>query len=204
MKTCDRLRECGFHSIRMIEVRQRPYDGRRHPFETVDLGFGEGIRVPPKIPETGSIALEVKEFDEEDSSVPSEDNSTSDGKATVSSKKRAVSDAVRNSLCKKAKIDGSLVSTSSSKTVEVRNGKDEVVTNFDADPLVDTEESRIALEAQELRQAIYLKRMSCKYVVPIMPVKEMLIGRPLSTMKGHTAFLTFAVRPPFIDLAAVI
>ena len=188
----------------MIEVRQRPYDGRRHPFETVDLGFGEGIRVPPKVPEPGSIATEVKEIDEEDSSAPSEDCSTSDAKAIESRKKKAVNDAVRISLCKKAKIDESLVSTSSSMTVEVSNGKDEVITNADAEPLVDTEESRIALEAQELRQAIYLKRMSCKYVLPIMPVKEMLIGRPLSTMKGHTAFLTFAVRPPFIDLAAVI
>ena len=28
MKTCEKLRELGFHSIRMIEVRQRPFDGR--------------------------------------------------------------------------------------------------------------------------------------------------------------------------------
>ena len=27
-KTCEKLRELGFHSIRMIEVRQRPYDAR--------------------------------------------------------------------------------------------------------------------------------------------------------------------------------
>lgn len=28
MKTCERLREAGFHSIKMIEVRQRQFDGR--------------------------------------------------------------------------------------------------------------------------------------------------------------------------------
>jgi tRNA (adenine57-N1/adenine58-N1)-methyltransferase catalytic subunit len=28
MKGCEKLRELGFHSIRMIEVRQRPYDAR--------------------------------------------------------------------------------------------------------------------------------------------------------------------------------
>lgn len=39
MKTCDRLRECGYHSIRMLEVRQRPFDGRKHTYETVDLGI---------------------------------------------------------------------------------------------------------------------------------------------------------------------
>ena len=200
MKTCDRLRECGFHSIRMIEVRQRPYDGRRHPFETVDLGFGEGIRVPPKVSDPGSVVTEMKGLEEEDSSAPSEDCSTSNGKTAVSSKRGASNDAVQNTPAKKAKIDDSLVSTSSSKIVEGTSEKDEVT----AHPVAETEESRIALVAQELRQAIYLKRMSCKYVVPIMPVKEMLIGRPLSTMKGHTAFLTFAVRPPLSDPAAVI
>ncbi len=28
IKTCEKMRELGFHSIRMIEVRQRPYDAR--------------------------------------------------------------------------------------------------------------------------------------------------------------------------------
>lgn len=28
LKTSERMRELGFHSIRMIEVRQRPFDGR--------------------------------------------------------------------------------------------------------------------------------------------------------------------------------
>jgi tRNA A58 N-methylase Trm61 len=28
IKTCDKLRELKFHSIRMMEVRQRPYDAR--------------------------------------------------------------------------------------------------------------------------------------------------------------------------------
>lgn len=27
-KTCEKLRDLGFHSIRMMEVRQRPYDAR--------------------------------------------------------------------------------------------------------------------------------------------------------------------------------
>lgn len=184
----------------MIEVRQRPYDGRRHPFETVDLGFGEGIRVPPKVSDPGSVVTEMKGLEEEDTSATSEDCSTSNGKTVVSSKRGVSNDTVQNTQAKKAKIDDSLVRTSSSKIVEATSEKD----NLTAHPVAETEESRIALEAQELRQAIYLKRMSCKYVVPIMPVKEMLIGRPLSTMKGHTAFLTFAVRPPLSDPATVI
>jgi hypothetical protein len=34
-----------------------------------------------------------------------------------------------------------------------------------------------------------------RYIPPAMPSKEYLIARPMTTMKGHTAFLTFAVRP---------
>ena len=160
MKTCDRLRECGFHSIRMIEVRQRPYDGRRHPFETVDLGFGEGIRLPPKVPDPGSVVNEMKGLEEEDSSAPREDCSTSNGKIAVSSKRGASNDTVQNTPAKKAKIDDSLVSTSSSKMVEGTSEKDDVTTH----PAVETEESRIALEAQELRQALWVQRTYSSYV----------------------------------------
>ncbi|KAJ1438768.1 S-adenosyl-L-methionine-dependent methyltransferase [Ochromonadaceae sp. CCMP2298] len=39
MKTCDKLRELKFHSIRMLEVRQRPYDARVLQMETLDLGL---------------------------------------------------------------------------------------------------------------------------------------------------------------------
>jgi hypothetical protein len=38
MKTHSKLREKNFHSIRMIEVRQRPFDGRKTEFEIPDVG----------------------------------------------------------------------------------------------------------------------------------------------------------------------
>ncbi len=39
MKACEKLRELGFHSIRMLEVRQRPYDARVVELETLHLGL---------------------------------------------------------------------------------------------------------------------------------------------------------------------
>ena len=38
MKTHEKLRERNFHSIKMIEVRQRQYDGRAIELELPDVG----------------------------------------------------------------------------------------------------------------------------------------------------------------------
>lgn len=38
MKTTEKLREMNFHSIRMIEARQRPFDGRVTELEVPDTG----------------------------------------------------------------------------------------------------------------------------------------------------------------------
>lgn len=42
MKTCEVLESLGFYNITMIEVRQRPYDGRLNYLENVDLGLDDG------------------------------------------------------------------------------------------------------------------------------------------------------------------
>jgi len=38
MKTCDKLRELGFHSIKMFEVRQKPHTAFSITMETADIG----------------------------------------------------------------------------------------------------------------------------------------------------------------------
>lgn len=45
----------------------------------------------------------------------------------------------------------------------------------------------------ESEEPVYKKRML--YVPKIMAPTEVLVARPVATMKGHTAFLTFAVAP---------
>jgi tRNA methyltransferase complex GCD14 subunit len=195
MKTCDKLRECGFHSIRMMEVRQRPYDGRRHPFETVDLGIGEGIR--PAEVDTSASALTGSKDGTNGSNSGSEEDVTSG--CAVKRKAEAdigTTDAVDGTLSKKNKVELSDPGSSSSS----KEPGNEIVSAVSAEADAETDEERIAREEEELKRAVYLKRLAGKYVLPTMPVKEVLIGRPLSTMKGHTAFLTFAVRPPLVAI----
>lgn len=175
----------------MMEVRQRPYDGRRHPFETVDLGIGEGIRPvePDSSPHTGS------KDDANGSNGSSEEDATTgcavNGNAGTDAE---VADPDSDILSKKRKLELSDPGSSSSSKL----AGDEIVLDASVEGSAETDEERVAREENDLKRAIYLKRLAGKYVLPIMPVKEVLIGRPLSTMKGHTAFLTFAVRPPLV------
>lgn len=47
------------------------------------------------------------------------------------------------------------------------------------------------------------KRAWNKWAAPVdLPSRSLLVARPLSEMKGHTAFLTFAVRPSRTKLSA--
>ena len=224
MKTCDKLRESGFHTIRMMEVRQRPYDGRRHPFETVDLGLGEGTKNPAPVPSENPDKADLKKCEGSDIVVDVVCNSGEEvksGDAPCGSErdsKRALDEEVtaHNSPTKKARLEKAEVDgkielevegkSSSSRMTELEKEKEkeeeedvqlELEVQLNKENNIDeTEEEKAERELRELRQAIYLRRVANKYVLPTMPVKEVLIGRPLATMKGHTAFLTFAVRPP--------
>ena len=219
MKTCDKLRESGFHTIRMMEVRQRPYDGRRHPFETVDLGLGEGIKNPPPVPverPDNNISEECESSDV----ISNSDDGVKIENAVCGSEhsKRALEEEIitANNPTKKAKLEKveenekleiDAEKSSSSRMTELEKEQEqeqdaqlelEVQLGNPEGDVDETEEAKAERELRELRQAIYLRRVANKYVLPTMPVKEVLIGRPLATMKGHTAFLTFAVRPPLI------
>ena len=216
MKTCDRLRHCGFHSIRMMEVRQRPFDGRKHPFETVDLGLEseeESVRASVSTVKNGVIAVRTDAVSttEIETDIKTEIDINSNGNGSQGKNKRdLIGSLEREDSSKKSKVERSIDEGSSSsgkvKTdveaeIEGEGMKFdaeqiEVVSEAVVEVVVETEESRIEREEKELKQAIYLTRMANKYVMPIMPVKDVLIARPLATMKGHTAFLTFAVRPP--------
>ena len=188
MKTCDRLRECGFHSIRMMEVRQRPFDGRKHLFESVDLGLGEGQRPPPCTnSEIDLLGKDKKDQEREKSSEFLE----------FSKKRLRTENFIENDSCKKSKSDENIHGEEN----ERNNNSDSNSNNNNSSEVVlecETDEEKILRETRELKQINYLERMASKYVLPIMPVKEVVIARPLSSMKGHTAFLTFAVRPPIV------
>ena len=114
---------------------------------------------------------------------------------TDSLKKRSLTEKIiDNDSCKKPKTDDNI-------SGEENNSNNNHNSNDDSNKIVlecETDEEKLLREARDLKQINYLERMASKYVVPIMPVREVAIARPLSSMKGHTAFLTFAVRPPII------
>ena len=201
-----------------MEVRQRPFDGRKHPFETVDLGLEseeESVRASVSTVKNGVIAVRTDAVStteiETDIKTEIDINSNGDINGSQGKNKRdLVGSLEREDSSKKSKVESSIDEGSSSSGKVKAEGEAEIEgegMKFDAEQIevvseavvevvVETEESRIEREEKELKQAIYLTRMANKYVMPIMPVKDVLIARPLATMKGHTAFLTFAVRPP--------
>lgn len=128
MKTCEKLRELKYHSIRMQEVRQRPYDGRVIDIETLDLGL---TPTDDKKPVSGS-----------------NDNSSSGGESGDESRKR--------------KAEGA-------------------------------EEDTEAVDTSAMNKTEY--RTFCQPRSSVNGVHPMKIARPIAQMKGHTAFLTFAVGP---------
>eukprot|EP00596_Hydrurales_sp_CCMP1899_P006836 CAMPEP_0119045494 /NCGR_PEP_ID=MMETSP1177-20130426/40407_1 /TAXON_ID=2985 /ORGANISM="Ochromonas sp, Strain CCMP1899" /LENGTH=393 /DNA_ID=CAMNT_0007017405 /DNA_START=295 /DNA_END=1476 /DNA_ORIENTATION=- len=171
MKTCDRLRECGYHSIRMLEVRQRPFDGRKHTYETVDLGLEDHGMEPSSNGEEHSSSNGMEPSPNDNTEINNRIKMKNDNNSKNLDEKTA----------KKQKIDTADFGSSSSREGDIDENLEE--------------ETDIEKEARDLREAIYLKRMANKYVTPVLPTKEVMIARPVSSMKGHTAFLTFAVRP---------
>ena len=197
MKTCNRLRECGFHSIRMIEVRQRPFDGRKHLFESVDLGLGEWQRISPLTTATND-SVGKDNLDEEVIVGGSEEKRTEIEKEKE--KEEEKEDSLHNTnFSGKRLLAEALIENNSNKKSKLEDSSDEIDSSRRSKKIeidIETDEEKISRELRELREINYSERMASKYVIPTMPVKEVLIARPLSSMKGHTAFLTFAVRPP--------
>jgi len=122
-KTCEKLRELGFYDIRMVEVRQRPYDTRQVTVESANLGHE-------------SLTNEIKSID-------------------------------NNS------VDETSVSNN----------------NHQSDSEINPPDKR--LKINENNKVDKWKAFKSGHLSGY----PMLITKPENTIKGHTAFLTFAVRP---------
>eukprot|EP01038_Epipyxis_sp_PR26KG_P005018 gene5018-7005_t len=174
MKTCEKMRDVGLHSIRMVEIRQRPYDGRVTELETLDLGLNE----------------------EEDRI-----NSLSHRDGLADSNNNIISVCSNN----KRPRDENLVSNedyhvklskqddfSSSQEKEVISDSNNNNDNYNVN------DNNNDSNKEYDRQAAYVKRLanriknrpkSC-----VNGVYKMNVARPIPSMKGHTAFLTFAIK----------
>jgi len=135
MKTCEILRELGFHSIKMLEIRQRQFDGRIVSMPTPDLGEGHISALPD---------IDV----------------TSNGKELKTNSENSCDSGVGSKRSNIEEEDGDILATEDGKS-----------------SMNDSKRRRNA------------------YEVTSYPPTNATVARPMGGMKGHTAFLTFAICP---------
>lgn len=180
MKTCEKLRELQFHSIRMIEVRQRPFDARTVALETLDLGLGEADSATVQQNESSARDPTARWYTAK-SPVPALPTPGED-KAVVQP---------QDHHSKRRKID-----EGSAQAVDDRSEDDRDNDGEDQDKdegQVDAQDG--PREEGEVVPEHLLRRLLNRPLPSVSGSYTMHVARPFPTSKGHTAFLTFAVRP---------
>ena len=164
MKTCEMLQSLQYFDMRMIDVRQRPFDGRIVPLETLDLGFN------------GDYLLE----NENTSSIRDPENSYQrwferDSVVNDSTTRDTVTDSNSTSIIGKRKR------TDNNELLQQQQQQQ------DNDNDHDDNEEQDQLPNPKLPAKLPPKSaVNGEYT--------MHLARALPSMKGHTAFLTFARR----------
>lgn len=128
IKTCDKLRELGFHSIRMFEVRQKPHTAYKISLDVADIG--------QKLESKYSFPTDIKHEDVEKVSEKEEEEHTA-------------------------------------KKLRLEDG------------------SSTAPVSTEVLHSASMKHYRPRTLPPV----SVSVARPDATMKGHTAYLTFATAP---------
>lgn len=180
IKTCAKLRALSFHSLRMVEVRQRPLDGRKIELETLDLGLGaeeelenaRSIHDPSnehqhwRIRPTSSIPI-----------VAAEANGKSNGKHEREEEEEEADDESRSEQDEQ-----------DNPSKRIKASTNAAHTNNQA--------------AEDLPPQQSKERPLSKGLPPrnqprssVNGTYSMAVARSIPSMKGHTAFLTFAIRP---------
>jgi len=170
IKTCDKLRELGFHSITTVENRLRSYDVRPVEFETPDFGDDDPT---PKTKMEEDIEFgnerEIKNAEKESSITSNGDeNMKVDGKETKEQQQQE-EDRQQDSGG-----DGT-------KKNDEENGKNKA----SGDVTTSGEDDKTQEKKKRSRDPSKHQNR---------PKKTILTGKLFSQMRGHTAFLTFAVK----------
>lgn len=186
MKTCEKMRELGFHTLRTIEARQRPFDGRVFPMETLDLGLGDeeaerknaaSTRDPDALHQkwtqlpraaTAAAAGTDATTDSADAAEASEAVADDDADAPQPDDAAIAADGDDDD-------QGETDDAASSKKRKLDEAADGATGDADA--------------PTKRRPFKNLPRAA------VNGQYTMHIGRPVTSMKGHTAFLTFAYAP---------
>lgn len=179
MKTCEKMRELGFHSIRMMEVRQRPFDARVFQMETLDVGLGSEENERENARSVRDPLASHQQWTHFPSSV------VEDNKSNV---------AIANDN-NEEEDDGSDESEKDSDAADPSSKK-----RKREEPIESHARENAASEGLEVGEDIFTaegKRRPYKNLpkAAVNGQYTMHIARPLTQMKGHTAFLTFAVAP---------
>lgn len=158
IKTCAKLRELGFYSIKMIEARQRPYEGKQIELEVVDMG-----QPIPGIPDSVLVDVDTLSNASDTPII-----ATSDHNGTKVNSEKA-DDAEDSHITKRMKIEAS--TESNDAPINIHHPR------YDA-----------ATGTFRPRMVHYKPRKN-------IPAIDTGLAKSDVTMKGHTAFLTFATCP---------
>lgn len=172
-QTCDQLRKCGFHSIRMMEVRQRPFDGRLMAIENLDVGRSDG-----KLRSADS----VYKFCDGSSTDTNTNNNEKEAVESEILPDDSVAQQENNQANDEGEDEEEEVFCPSKKRKMPRDG---------AEGSESVEGTAGVKAAPKNRPFPHRNR----FQPVVLPTRKMMIARPLSEMRGHTAFLTFAVAP---------
>ena len=152
INTCTKLRELGFHTIRMLEVRRKIAEIKTQTYEDLDLGWDRA--------EDGSRVIQDAKA-EEISQLNNGNKDSDDG------------------------TDGSATATQMMSNVNKKR-KVSPISAVSDDPIKgDQEEDKDTIDEVSKPYWVSQERIS----------QDIDVVRYNCTMKGHTAFLTFAVSP---------
>lgn len=172
MKTCEKMRELGFHTLRTIEARQRPFDGRVFPMETLDLGLGDEEAEKKNAGSTRDPAALHQQWTQ----LPRAPTVAADTGATTDAVDAAANDAADEAQPEDAADAAAADDDDQGETDDAASSKKRKL-----DEAADAPTKR--------RPFKNLPRAA------VNGQYTMHIGRPVTSMKGHTAFLTFAYAP---------
>jgi len=201
IRTCEELRKVGFHSIHMYEVRHRPFDGRSMTFENANLGrggvngsasgggvviasnstscntFGSTEKPTSSGLASSAVKLQGKESKELDhaNECNEGDDDNDDGDIIDNNKRRKLSTVAVSNQTATATESSSKDDINGSGSANNNNNN-----NIHSTWRPKREEDHIPAE---------------KFVSRIIPPVQLRVARPMASMQGHTAFLTFALAP---------
>lgn len=183
MKTCEKMRELGFHTLRTIEARQRPFDGRVFPMETLDLGLGDEEAERKNAGSTRDPAALHQKW-------------TQLPRAPTAAAPDAATDAAEAADAVEAVADDDAAAPQPDDTALAADGDDD---QGETDDAASSKKRKLdeATDGAVGDADAPTKRQPFKNLprAAVNGQYTMHIGRPVTSMKGHTAFLTFAYAP---------